>query len=225
MIVASIRCTQLTEKGRRCRNRIAAERCTDDCGVQTARPGAAWAPAQRAAPSIRYEERHSPRRSRDVEPRIPRQRTPPRPPVSRPEPVLPDSVYELGYRICVDGWQEAVAWRLAGALDRRAWNAFVKRPSGLCRLLADLATEIEDTATAMGEAAGLACAEAMRWFGAFSRSLTLSSRMLNRVHTAISLGRTPWPTQSRTRSTSAVISACSVGCPETSGRVPWSSER
>jgi hypothetical protein len=74
-------------------------------------------------------------------------------------------VYELGYRICVDGWQEAVAWRLASALDSRAWNALAKRQSGLCRLLADLANEVEDSAKVLGEAAGLACADAMRWFG------------------------------------------------------------
>lgn len=78
-------------------------------------------------------------------------------------PRVPDDVYELGYRLCTDGWQKAVAWRLAGALNARVWSAVRRGPTDLCAMLARIATETEDAGTALGEAAGLAAATATRW--------------------------------------------------------------
>lgn len=75
---------------------------------------------------------------------------------------VPDDVYELGYRVCTDGWQKAVAWRLSNALQDAVWARVRKRPNRLCRDLADLAKEVEDAAKVFGEAAGLATVEGLR---------------------------------------------------------------
>lgn len=79
------------------------------------------------------------------------------------QPRIPDETYDLGYRICTDGWQKAVAWRLSGALNDRTWANLRRRPRGLCAVLARTATAVEDAASAAGQVAGLAVATATRW--------------------------------------------------------------
>lgn len=71
-------------------------------------------------------------------------------------------MYELGYRICTESWQKAVAWRLAGALDDSAWRRVRKRRRGLCPELAALAKEIEDSTELLGKVAGSACVAVAR---------------------------------------------------------------
>jgi hypothetical protein len=84
---------------------------------------------------------------------------------SRPqcESRVTETARELGHRICSDGWQDAVAWRLSGALDEAGWSLLRRRPAGLCRRLAGAAKEIEEASVLLGEAAGLATVEGLRW--------------------------------------------------------------
>jgi hypothetical protein len=79
------------------------------------------------------------------------------------EPGAPHAVRELARRVCTDRWQDAVAWRLAGALDETGWSALRRRPAGVCRRLAVAATDIERASALLGEAAGLATIDGLRW--------------------------------------------------------------
>jgi hypothetical protein len=79
------------------------------------------------------------------------------------EQQVPDVVRELSRLVCTDRWQDAVAWRLSGALDEAGWNALRRRPAGLCRRLAGAAKDIEATSVLLGGATGLAKVEGLRW--------------------------------------------------------------
>lgn len=85
------------------------------------------------------------------------------PPRAPSRPRILASTYDLGHRVCTDGWQAAVEWRLSSALDDSVWARVRRRPDGLCRRLADAATEVEDAASAPGRVLGLAAVVALRW--------------------------------------------------------------
>lgn len=85
----------------------------------------------------------------------------------KPRPRIPDGAYPLAYEICTEGWNKAVASRLAGVVNDEMWSVLVKqRRSGLCPQLASTAKEIEDVSKRLGEAAGLATLHGLRLMGA-----------------------------------------------------------
>jgi hypothetical protein len=101
-----------------------------------------------------------------------------------------ETVRELGHRICSDRWQDAVAWRLAGALDEAGWSVLRRRPTGLCRRLATAAKEIEGASVLLGEAAGLATVEGLRWLKRTRLVQKLAQAAVAKVVPADGEGRT-----------------------------------
>ncbi|OLT12891.1 hypothetical protein BJF78_22990 [Pseudonocardia sp. CNS-139] len=109
----------------------------------------------------------------------------------RPPERVPDAVREVAHRTCTVGWQEAVAWRLSGALDDPGWGALRRRPGGLCRRLAAVARDVEDAAVLLGEPAWLGTVDGVRW-----RKCT---RLVQKVAQAAVQKAVPWPGESRAR--------------------------